>query len=69
MRQTPVSVRLVDWADEEGAVRHEPFSDLQLAQVTSISEARRRKTDSIALIDVLAEHGIDFDRLKDSGKN
>ena len=66
----PVSVRLVDWADEEGArFGMSLFGSSACSGYLDLEEARRlHDKDAIALIDVLAEHGIDLERLKDSGK-
>ena len=68
--QPPVSVRLVDWADEEGArFGMSLFGSSACSGYLDLEEARRlHDKDAIALIDVLAEHGIDLERLKDSGK-
>ena len=66
----PVSVRLVDWADEEGArFGMSLFGSSACSGHINLAEARRlQDKDGIALIDALAEHGIDFERLKDSGR-
>ena len=66
----PVSVRLVDWADEEGArFGMSLFGSSACSGHIDVEEARRLKDkDGIALIDALAEHGIDFERLKESGR-
>jgi hydantoinase/carbamoylase family amidase len=66
----PVSIRLVDWADEEGArFGMSLFGSSACSGYIDLEEARRlQDKDGIALINVLAEHGIDFERLKDSGK-
>ena len=68
--QPPVSVRLVDWAVEEGArFGMSLFGSSACSGYVDLEEARRlHDKDAIALIDVLAEHGIDLERLKDSGK-
>jgi hydantoinase/carbamoylase family amidase len=64
----PVSVRLVDWADEEGArFGMSLFGSSACSGHINRAEARRlRDKDGITLIDALREHGIDFERLKDS---
>lgn len=66
----PVSVRLVDWADEEGArFGMSLFGSSACSGHINLAETRRlQDKDGIALIDALAEHGIDFERLKDSGR-
>jgi hydantoinase/carbamoylase family amidase len=66
----PASVCLVDWADEEGArFGRSLFGSSACSGYIDLEEARRlHDKDGMALIDVLAEHGIDFERLKDSGK-
>ena len=66
----PVSVRLVDWADEEGArFGMSLFGSSACSGHIDLAEARRlQDKDGIALIDALAEHGIEFERLKDSGR-
>jgi hydantoinase/carbamoylase family amidase len=66
----PFSVRLVDWADEEGArFGISLFGSSACSGFLDIEEARRLKDkDGVALADALAENGIDFDRLKESGK-
>jgi hydantoinase/carbamoylase family amidase len=63
--EPPVTVRLVNWADEEGA----RFGrSLFGSSATSGSMAdqddlrRRRDADGIALVDALAGHGVDLDR-------
>lgn len=66
----PVSVRLVDWADEEGArFGLSLFGSSACAGFLDVDEARRLKDqDGVALFDALTENGIDFERLKESGK-
>jgi len=66
----PVTVRLVDWADEEGArFGMSLFGSSACSGFIDMEEARRLKDkDGIALIDALAEHGIAFERVKESGK-
>ena len=66
----PVSVRLVDWADEEGArFGLSLFGSSACAGLLDVDEARRLKDqDGVALLDALTENGIDFERLKESGK-
>ena len=66
----PVTVRLVDWADEEGArFGMSLFGSSACSGFIDMEEARHLKDkDGIALIDALAEHGIGFERVKESGK-
>ncbi len=66
----PVSVRLVDWADEEGArFGMSLFGSSACSGHIDLAEARRlHDKDGVGLIDALREHGIEFERLKDSGK-
>ncbi len=64
----PVTVRLVDWADEEGArFGKSLFGSSACAGTLDMNEARAlRDRDGIALPDALGEVGIDFGRVKDS---
>ena len=66
----PVSVRLVDWADEEGArFGMSLFGSSACSGHIDLEAARRlQDKDRVSLIDALAEHGIDFERLQDSGR-
>ena len=68
--QPPVTVRLVDWADEEGArFGKSLFGSSACAGSLDLDEARRlRDRDGVRLPDALREHGIDFERIKDSGR-
>jgi N-carbamoyl-L-amino-acid hydrolase len=66
----PVTVRLVDWADEEGArFGKSLFGSSACSGNLNMDEARALvdKTD-VRLVDALREHGIDFERVKDSGR-
>jgi hydantoinase/carbamoylase family amidase len=61
----PLTVRLVNWADEEGArFGRSLFGSSAAAGSLSDQEElrRRRDADGIALPDALAEHGVDLDR-------
>jgi hydantoinase/carbamoylase family amidase len=63
--QPATTVRLVNWADEEGArfARSLFGSSAAAGSMTDQDELReRRDADGNALPDVLAEHGIDLDR-------
>jgi beta-ureidopropionase / N-carbamoyl-L-amino-acid hydrolase len=66
----PVTVRLVDWADEEGArFGKSLFGSSACSGNLDLGEARVLKDkDGIALPDALRTVGIDFDRVKDSGR-
>ena len=64
----PVTVRLVDWADEEGArFGKSLFGSSACSGNLDMNEARGLKDkDGIPLPEALKEHGIDFDKVKDS---
>ena len=65
----PVSVRLVSWADEEGArFGRSLFGSSAAAGSMSDHDELRQLTDSagVALPDALAEHGVDLDRALDA---
>src|SRR5690349_3215684 len=66
----PVTVRLVDWCDEEGArFGKSLFGSSACSGKIDMDETRALKDkDGIRLIDAVKEHGIDFERVKDSGK-
>jgi N-carbamoyl-L-amino-acid hydrolase len=66
----PVTVRLADWADEEGArFGKSLFGSSACSGNLDMNEARGLKDkDGIRLPDALKEVGIDFERVKDSGK-
>lgn len=66
----PVTVRLVDWADEEGArFGKSLFGSSACSGNLDMEEARAlTDKDGVALPDAIKEHGIDFDKVKDSGK-
>jgi hydantoinase/carbamoylase family amidase len=66
----PVTVRLVDWADEEGArFGKSLFGSSACSGKIDMNETRGLKDkDGISLIDALKEHGIDFEKVKDCGK-
>jgi N-carbamoyl-L-amino-acid hydrolase len=65
----PVTVRLVDWADEEGArFGKSLFGSSACSGNLDMNEARGLKDkDGIRLPDALKEVGVDFERVKDSG--
>jgi len=66
----PVTVRLVDWADEEGArFGKSLFGSSACAGTLEMGEARAlRDKDGVALPDALREVGIDFENVKRSGR-
>ncbi|HEY5550989.1 MAG TPA: hydantoinase/carbamoylase family amidase [Opitutaceae bacterium] len=66
----PVTVRLVDWADEEGArFGKSLFGSSACSGSLNMDEARGlRDRDGIALPDALRRVGIDFERVKECGK-
>src|SRR2546430_1619806 len=66
----PVTVRLVDWADEEGArFGKSLFGSSACSGNLNMEEARELKDkQNIRLPDALKEIGVDFDRVKESGK-
>ncbi len=65
----PVTVRLVDWADEEGArFGKSLFGSSACAGSLAMDEARGLKDKGgITLPDALANVGVQFQRVKDSG--
>ena len=66
----PVTVRVVDWADEEGArFGKSLFGSSACTGSLDIDEARGLvDKDGIKLPDALEEVGIDFEKVKDCGK-
>jgi hydantoinase/carbamoylase family amidase len=66
----PVTVRLVDWADEEGArFGKSLFGSSACSGNLDMNEARALKDkDEIGLPAALKEHGIDFEKVRESGK-
>jgi N-carbamoyl-L-amino-acid hydrolase len=68
-RTPPLTVRLVSWADEEGARFGRSLfgSSAAAGSMRDQDELRQlRDADGIALPDALAEHGVDLDRATDS---
>jgi N-carbamoyl-L-amino-acid hydrolase len=68
--EPPVTVRLVDWADEEGArFGRSLLGSSACADSMRDQEYLRglRDRDGVALPDALAEHGVDLDRMTASG--
>jgi len=66
----PITVRLVDWADEEGArFGKSLFGSSACSGNLNMDEARVLKDkDGISLPDALKQVDVDFERVKDSGK-
>ncbi len=66
----PVTVRLVDWADEEGArFGKSLFGSSACSGHLDMNEARvLTDRDGVALPDALVEHGIHFEKIKDAGQ-
>jgi hydantoinase/carbamoylase family amidase len=66
----PVTVRLVDWCDEEGArFGKSLFGSSACSGKIDMDETRKLKDkDGVRLVDAVKEHGIDFENVKDSGK-
>jgi N-carbamoyl-L-amino-acid hydrolase len=66
----PVTIRLVDWADEEGArFGKSLFGSSACSGNLNMAEARSLvDKQGIKLPDALREIGIDFERVKESGK-
>jgi N-carbamoyl-L-amino-acid hydrolase len=69
--QPPVTVRLVDWADEEGArFGRSLFGSSACSGTMDDQEEIRTRTDpnGVRWEDALSEHGVDLDRAKESGR-
>jgi len=66
----PLTVRLVDWADEEGARFGRSLLGSSACAGSLDPDAVRGLTDrdGTKLPDALKAHGVDLDRMKDSGK-
>jgi N-carbamoyl-L-amino-acid hydrolase len=66
----PLTVRLVSWADEEGARFGRSLFGSSAAAGSMADQAelrQRRDNDGIALPDALQEHGVDLDRALEAG--
>jgi beta-ureidopropionase / N-carbamoyl-L-amino-acid hydrolase len=63
--EPPVTVTLVDWADEEGArFGHSLLGSSAAAGLLDVDAARAlRDRDGVALADALAEHGVELERM------
>ncbi|MBD0328778.1 MAG: Zn-dependent hydrolase [Thermoleophilia bacterium] len=69
--EPPVTVRLVDWADEEGArFGRSLFGSSACSRTMADQDDLRRRVDGdgVALPDALREHGVDLDRATESGR-
>lgn len=68
--QPPVTVRLVDWADEEGArFGKSLFGSSACSGHLDMDEARAlRDKQGVTLPAALEQHGIDFEKVKECGK-
>ncbi len=64
----PVTVRLVDWADEEGARFGRSLLGSSAAGGTLVpdDERHRRDADGVLLVDALKRCGVDLDRMNDA---
>jgi N-carbamoyl-L-amino-acid hydrolase len=69
-QERPVTLRLVDWADEEGArFGRSLFGSGAAAGALKPDDVRdMQDSDGVALPDALAEHGVDLDRVNDAGR-
>src|ERR671927_207371 len=67
--QLPVTVRLVNWADEEGARFGRSLFGSSAAAGSMVDQdelRQRRDAEGVALPDALGEHGVDLDRAVDA---
>src|SRR3712207_4604557 len=69
-QERPVTLRLVDWADEEGArFGRSLFGSGAAAGALKPDDVRNLKdNDGVALPDALQEHGINLERVNQAGK-
>ncbi|MDQ3304164.1 MAG: Zn-dependent hydrolase [Actinomycetota bacterium] len=69
-QKRPVTLRLVDWADEEGArFGRSLFGSAAAAGTLRPDDVRGLEDrDGIALPDALAGHGVDLDRVNEAGR-
>ncbi|MDQ3638364.1 MAG: Zn-dependent hydrolase [Actinomycetota bacterium] len=69
-QKRPVTLRLVDWADEEGArFGRSLFGSAAAAGTLKPDDVRGLEDrDGIALPDALAEYGVELDRVNEAGK-
>lgn len=68
--QRPVTLHLVDWADEEGArFGRSLFGSGAAAGALKPDDVRNLQDgDGVALPDALAQHGVDLDRVNEAGR-
>ncbi|MDQ4082591.1 MAG: hydantoinase/carbamoylase family amidase, partial [Actinomycetota bacterium] len=68
--EPPATLRLVDWADEEGArFGRSLFGSSACSGTLDLDEVRpRTDRDGVAWPDALREHGVELERVKESGK-
>ncbi|MFN8420478.1 MAG: Zn-dependent hydrolase [Anaerolineae bacterium] len=66
----PITIRLVNWADEEGArFGRSLFGSSAVSGYLNPDELRNlTDKDGIKLVDAIAKYGIDLDRAKEAGK-
>jgi N-carbamoyl-L-amino-acid hydrolase len=66
----PVTVRLVDWADEEGARFGRSLLGSSAVSGTLVADEVRslRDKDGILLPEALAQYGVDLDKMKGAGQ-
>jgi N-carbamoyl-L-amino-acid hydrolase len=69
-QRRPVTLRLVDWADEEGArFGRSLFGSGSAAGALKPDDVRNLKDkDGVTLPDALREHGVDLDRANEAGR-
>ena len=69
-QKRPVTLRLVDWADEEGArFGRSLFGSGSAAGALKPDDVRNLKDkDGVTLPDALREHGVDLDRANEAGR-
>ncbi len=69
-QKRPVTLRLVDWADEEGArFGRSLFGSGSAAGALKPDDVRNLKDrDGVALPEALRKHGVDLDRANEAGK-
>jgi hydantoinase/carbamoylase family amidase len=70
LQKRPVTLRLVDWADEEGArFGRSLFGSGAAAGSLKPDDVRNLKDkDGVALSDALAEHGVELDRVNEANE-
>ncbi len=70
-QRRPITLRLVDWADEEGArFGRSLFGSGAAAGALKPDDVRNLKDrDGVALPEALQEHGVDLDRVNEAGRH